>query len=117
MLKFNYKEDKEKIISSIIKFSIASLLAGLMTAFLLIPTVYELAINVGRVGEFRPHDQLIKGDPLILFSRFFVGSHNRLNLLNVLTPALYTGIIILPLVYFYFVNKEINKKKIITGLY
>ena len=117
LLKFNYKEDKEKIISSIIKFSIASLLAGLMTAFLLIPTVYELAINVGRVGEFRPHDQLIKGDPLILFSRFFVGSHNRLNLLNVLTPALYTGIIILPLVYFYFVNKEINKKeKIITGL-
>jgi len=53
----------------------------------------------------------------IIFSRFFIASHNQKNILNIGTPALYSGIIILPLVYFYFVNKKIKlKEKILSGI-
>ena len=116
-LEFNLREDKEKIVSALVKFGITSLIAGCMTFILLLPTIYDLVINVGRVGNVSLGGRILNGNFLEQFARFYIGAHNEKNILNEGTAALYSGLIVLPLVYFYFVNKEIKiKEKKITGI-
>ncbi|MDD2490329.1 MAG: YfhO family protein [Bacilli bacterium] len=118
LLNYKFKEDKDKIISSIIKFLITSILAGFMTSVLLLPSFYELFINVGRGVKTSSHITVFNGDFLKIFSRFYMWSHNSDNVLNFGTVAIYSGVIILPLVYFYFVNKNIKvKERILTGIF
>ncbi len=111
ILKYNFKENKELIVESVVKFGITSLIAGCMAFVLFLPTIYELAVNVGRVGLINPGETVIKFNILEQFARFYMGAHNKENILNHSSAALYTGLIILPLVYFYFVNKEIKVKE------
>ncbi|MFA5603974.1 MAG: YfhO family protein [Bacilli bacterium] len=116
-LKFNFNKDKDKILAAIMKFGITSVLAGVMTSVLLLPSVYELSANVERVGSYNNQNGIFISNFLETFSRFFIGSQNENNVLNHTSAALYSGLITLPLVYFYFVNKKINKKdKIVNGI-
>ncbi|MDD2518764.1 MAG: YfhO family protein [Bacilli bacterium] len=116
IFKFNFNKDKDKILAAIIKFGIASVLAGIMTSVLLLPSVYELSANVERVGSYTNQVGIFVTNFLETFSRFFIGAQNEQNILNGESAALYSGLIILPLVYFYFVNNKINKKeRIVNG--
>lgn len=117
IFKFKFNKDKEKILAAIIKFGIASVLAGVMTSVLLLPSVYELSANVDRVGSYTSAKGIFKLNFLETFSRFFIGAQNENNILNSTSAALYSGIIILPLVYFYFINKKNSKKeRIVNGI-
>ncbi len=115
LLNYSIKENKKKIISITIKFIITSFLSGLMTFFLLLPTLYELIINTNRIGLKGFSNNFNLNFLGVILSRFFIASHNKGNILNVGTPAIYTGIITLPLVYFYFINKKIKIKDKILG--
>lgn len=108
LINFKLSKDIDDLIEIVTKFSITSLLSGLMCSFILLPTLYDLVANVSRsipstLGKFN-------GTIGMFFSRLTIGSHNVNNILNQQTPAIYLGLIMLPLVYFYFVNKNINKK-------
>ncbi|MDD2378267.1 MAG: YfhO family protein, partial [Bacilli bacterium] len=118
LLSYKFKEDKDKIISSIMKFLITSILVGLMTSVLLLPSFYELFVSVGRSVGNNSEFGIFNGDFLKTFSRFYMWSHNSDNILNLTTVAIYSGVIILPLVYFYFVNKKIKtKERMLTGIF
>ncbi len=114
----HFKGEKKTIIRTVIKFSITSLLAGIMSFVILMPTIYELIANVERLGTYIMNDSLINNDFMILFARFLIGSHNYTNVLNLETPAIYSSIFVLPLIYFYFINSKIKKRdKLINGTF
>ena len=106
----NYK-DKNDIVCSIVSFGIISLLAGLITSFLLIPTILELQ-NTNRAFGILTNDNFnINFNIFKILSRTYIGAHNNNNILNITTPNIYCNIIMLPLIFFYFLNEKIEKKK------
>ena len=116
LLKYKVKTDLKLIIPISFKFFFVSLLAGLMSSALLLPTLYEVVNTLGRLGEFKDIPNPL--EPFALMARFMVGAHDYENILNKVTPAIYVGIITLPLLYFYFINKNIEKReKILSGLF
>ncbi|NLL44436.1 MAG: YfhO family protein [Mollicutes bacterium] len=106
----NYK-DKNDIVCSIVSFGIISLLAGLITSFLLIPTILELQ-NTNRAFGILTNDNFnINFNIFKILSRTYIGAHNNNNILNITTPNIYCNIIMLPLIFFYFLNEKIEKKE------
>lgn len=116
LLKYKLKEDKKLIKKLTIKFILSSLLTGLSCSFFLIPciiemTQYERIVNLDQMFYFDYNF-------FDIFSKTYIGSLNLNNTLNATSMNLYTGIITLPLVFLYLVNKNINKKeRIITLLF
>lgn len=108
LTKYSFAKNFGEVIIVILKFTITSLLAGLMTSILLLPTIYDLVMNVSRNLPYAL--ERFSGAFGMLFSRLTIGAHNYENILNKETPAIYSGLIMLPLVYFYFVNKNIETK-------
>lgn len=112
------KNKLREIIKKIIDFSVVSLLAGLSTFFLVIPTLSELAITPKLQNNvFVSETFKINFNIFDTISRMFIGSQNSQNILNPDLAFIYTGIIVLPLVVLYFLNKKISKKeKMSAGL-
>ena len=109
LLKYNIKEDK-KIIKEIIKnFLISSILTGLICSFFIIPCIFEM-LNYGRnieINQIFTHDLNIFN----LITKTYIGSLNLNDTLNYTSINLYTSIIIMPLIFFYLFNRNINKKE------
>ena len=99
------KKDK----TTIKKFLISSLLSGLMCSFFLIPCILETS-NYMRVNGIN-NVLLFDYNFLDLFSKTYIGSLNLNNILNYSSMNVYCGIIILPLVYLYLTNKNIDKRE------
>ena len=114
LLKYKLKEDKKLIKKLTIKFILSSLLTGLSCSFFLIPCILEMA-QYERIVNL---DQMFYFDYNFfdIFSKTYIGSLNLNNTLNATSMNLYTGIITLPLVFLYLVNKNINKKERIITL-
>lgn len=114
LLKYKLKEDKKLIKKLTIKFIHSSLLTGLSCSFFLIPcilemTQYERIVNLDQMFYFDYNF-------FDIFSKTYIGTLNLNNTLNATSMNLYTGIITLPLVFLYLVNKNINKKERIITL-
>jgi uncharacterized membrane protein YfhO/putative flippase GtrA len=109
--KFDLKKDKDKILSVIIKFGIASLLAGVSTFFILVPTIMDLQNSERAFGNLTSTNFSINFNLFDILSRTYISSHNNANVLSGRTVALYSGIITLPLVFFYFINRNFKLKE------
>ena len=114
LIKYDLKNDKEKIIKIIKKFVISSLLAGGLCAAFLIPCIYEM-LDYGRKAEI---NKILTFDYNFfdLFSKTYIGSLDLKDTLNYTSMNLYCSIIIIPLVYLFIVNRRINKKERILTL-
>ena len=101
----------KKIISM---FIITSLLSGMMTMFLNIPNILA-TLSGDRMTK--TYVGLFNMDVLGLFSKIFIGAHDSNNILNTSYAFLYCGIIMIPLLSLYFLNKKILKKeKILSSM-
>lgn len=109
ILTYNKKQVNE-IKKVCLRFGITSILAGCMAMFLLIPTILELQhgykVNSSGLDFSGLHLNFFD-----LWSRTYVSSHNYLNILAKNEISIYCGIIVLPLLYFFFVNKKILRKE------
>ena len=113
-IKYSWKENKKEIKEISIKFVISSLLAGLMTMVLQIPNLLELQNGYKSISKVDYSG--FNFSFLDLWSRTYIASHNADEILAKEVISIYCGLIILPLLYFYFINKQIKRKeKIIYG--
>ena len=120
LIKYTRKDIKE-VISIIKNFVLFSLLAGGISAFLLIPSVLNLReimrfpldtdlLNV----KFSTYSNLMWDR---FFSKIYLGSHIPDTVLSRQNPNLYTGIITSVLLSLYYFNRNIKlKEKILTTL-
>lgn len=96
-------------------FLITSLLSGLMTMFLNIPNIIKIIEGKRQTIEYFG---LFNSNVLDIISKMFIGTVNHENFTNPNSAFLYCGIFIIPLIFLYFLNKNINKKeKVLSGLF
>ena len=95
-------EEKEKIKSTIFRFIISSIFAGLATSCIWLISIIEI-LKTSRDGV---------GTTATLISvirSLFIGSYDEKNLLNYYQPNLYCGILVNVLLISYFFNKKNTK--------
>ena len=110
LIRYNLKTDKKIIIRKIFELIIPSLLIGLTCSFFLIPCYLESS-NYGRGMDFLNYFK-INFDYLSIFPKMYLGtSGGEIVTTSLYSPNIYCGIITLPLVYLYLVNKDIAKKE------
>lgn len=118
---YSLKKDIKTIKSIVIKFILFSLLAGGLSAILLIPA----ALNLSEIMRFETDASLLNINfsnySELIFSRFFsklyLGSHIPDTVLSRQNPNIYTGIITFVLIVLYYFNRKIkNKEKILTSI-
>lgn len=115
-INYEFKKDKEDIIKAVIKFCVTSLLAGLMSFILFLPAIIELQGGERAFGYLVSSDFGINFNIFDILSRTFIGSHGDSIILSKRTACIYSSLILLPLVYFYFTNKKFKlKEKIADG--
>lgn len=109
LIKYDLKKDKAKLRKIIFRFLFSSLLSGLMCSFFLIPCVIE-SFNYGRNVNL---EDILSFDfnYFNLFSKTYIGTTNIMIPLNYSCINIYISIVILPLVFFYFMNRNINNKE------
>ena len=118
----NYKlKEVKKYKNIVIRFAIASILAGGISLFWLLPSI----MNLSEVMRFALDKSLLKINiktlPKDFFSnivpKIYLGSHNTTSVLSRNRPNLYTGMLTLVLVFVYFCNKNIKRKeRILSGI-
>lgn len=111
ILNYNFKKEKNKFIRILLKFGITSLLVGLMCSFLLIPTVIDLQNGQRAFGKLTTNNFNINFNIFDIISRTYIASTNYDNILSSTMINLYSGLIIYPLVIFYFLNSNIKRKE------
>lgn len=108
----NYKKGCIKIVKKqFLRFSITGVLAALMTSFLIIPGILELSSTNKSMTSIFDISWSIKQNLLDIISKTIIGSQNFSNIINYKTVNIYICLIVIPLVFFYFVNKKINIKE------
>lgn len=96
------------------KFIVSSLIAGLLTAFITVPTVMEM-FNYSRT--ISTEITKYKFDFMNVIADVFIGSHNDSAMLSKHKFNIFCGIFCFILIIFYFLNKKIkNKEKMASGL-
>lgn len=114
-LKNEIKNNKKQIIKEIRHFFLITILIGLMTSFILIPSGLEL-LNTERIyglSSFKP----INFNFFDYIAPFYIGFGNLQNPLNYLGFNIYCGVLMIPLVVLYFKNSKISKKeKVLTSI-
>lgn len=114
-IQYSIKKDKIIMLKKIGNFILLSLISVLITSVFLIPTVLDLQNTVRSFGSLTAN---LFNDVSTLFtitSRLFVGSNATTNLLSFDNINIYCGLLIIPLVYFYFINKNVHKKEKIAS--
>lgn len=110
-MEYEFKKDKKIMIKTFLKFVLLGILSVLIASFILIPGLIQLTnSNKGIVNIFKEFIG-INQTPLNVFSDTFIGTHNYKNILNESNTLIYMGLIMIPLLYFYLVNKSITKKE------
>lgn len=104
LIKYNLKKDKKEIVSIFIKFIISSILSGLIAMVILLPTFMDLKEGF-KLSEFRSMFNY-PSTFLEVASRFFIGSADVDTIRIFPLPNIYSSMLVLPLVYFYFVSAE-----------
>lgn len=104
--KYTLKKNKSLITDRIIKFGIISLLAGGISMFLTIPTVIALSHTATSDSTF-PRFEIYENIYQII-TNHFVGARPVVLARNEDLPNVYSGVITMLLVPFYFFNRRIN---------
>lgn len=117
--KYKFKQYKEyrKIILS---FILSSLIAGLISAFILIPSV----INLSHVMRFEldknllnfNFEQIYKTFLGNVFSKTYIGTHNTTSVLGRNRAVIYVSLFSFLLMFLYFVNKKIHIREKVLSL-
>ena len=120
---FNYKLllnkiSLKKLIKENIHFIIVSILTCIIASIVLIPIASEIK------NYSRQNSQLFGGEKLkftfdlySVIKYYILGNLSKIKLLNEYDYYIYTSIIIFPLIFFYFTNKEITiREKILSGI-
>jgi len=112
---YSIKENKNIILKRCIKFAIVSLLAGGIAMFLAIPTAIALSYTTTSETGF-PNTKFYENIYQII-TNHFLGARLVVLGRNEDLPNIYSGIITMLLLPFYFLNKKINlKEKILYAL-
>ena len=98
------KKDLKKIKKIAIKFMIVSILSCATTLFINLPNIFELT-SINRNNES------VSLNFLLNLSKIFPASENFNTIINRTYAYLYIGLITIPLLIFYFVNKKVSKKE------
>lgn len=109
-------EDAKKIF---VKFAIHSLLAGGLSAFMTLPTIYNLGLSSNK--HMSDLSSLLDLSPVFSYKEFLqyfmAGSFNENQGILGSFPLIYCGIFPLFLVILFFVSKKIDRRtKIVNGL-
>lgn len=113
---FIYKmiiNNKIKDFKIIKKFIISSILGGLLTSFITIPTILEIP-NYSRMG-YEPNYEF-NNNILMFIADLFIGSHDYINIICKDKISIFCSIFCFILTIFYFINKKIDKKNKIASL-
>ncbi len=110
------KKDKQVIKKCIINFIISSFLAGMLTMFILLPTLIELQDTVKMTSNIFEKTDLRMQYIFKLFGMNAIGSASNENVLNKEAFYIYAGMFLLPLLFLYFKNKKISKKEKMASL-
>ena len=106
---YTLKKNKQLIIDRIIKFGLMSLLAGGISMFLTIPTVIALshtATSDSSFPKFEIYENIYQ-----LITNHFVGARPVVLARNEDLPNVYSGVLTMLLVPFYFFNRKINSRE------
>lgn len=106
-LKYDYKKDKKVMIKCFINYGITSLLFGFMTFFIMYPNLISL-LSGNRIQNPNAH---FFNEVTSLFSKIFIGTNAKNELVMGMVPLLYAGTIITVLSILYFCNTNISKKE------
>ena len=110
-IQYDIRKDKKIMLRKTGTFIFISLLSVLMCSVLLVPTVFDLQ-NTPRAFGTLTNNMFNEFSTLFtISSRLFIGSNEIGNLLQFDNVNIYCGLLIIPLVYFYFINKNINKRE------
>ncbi len=104
-----YGENWKKERKIIFHFIFITVLVGLMTSFILIPSGLELLSTI-RIS-LKENNKLINWNFLDLLAPNYMGFGNLVNPLNYHGFCIYSGTIMLPLIVCYFYNKKIEKRE------
>ena len=118
MLVHNFSSDRRKILSKLVLFLFSSLVAGLISSFVLIPGLISsfgmLRINY-QYSSFKIINPL--NNFLTFIYKLFPGNQIADNILSKYTPNVYFGLLPMIFVIMYFFNKKISlREKILTGI-
>ena len=117
VVNYSIKKDKQMIKRAIYKFFISSLLAGICSAIILIPTFLELQETPRSFGSLTSSFSSRWLSILDISNRIFLGSNSSEKFLLSNNINIYCGFIVVILVYLYFFNNKTSKKdKISTGI-
>ncbi len=110
-LNFRWHKDKAKMIKAIIQFGITSLLSGLSTAIILVPTFFSMLetskmMGIGDLEPFTFHFPFIT-----YISKLVLGSHNQADILVKNGCVIYCGTIVFILSLLYFLNPKFKRKE------
>ncbi len=116
-----YKFKNIKVYGKIlIRFALFSLLAGGISAFILIPAI----INISHVMRFSLDRNLLDFNLVTIyktflgnvFSKTYIGTHNTTSVLGRNRPVIYVSLFSFALSILYFFNKKIKRKEKIMSL-
>ena len=106
---YTIKKDQKLIFDRIIKFGILSLLAGGISMFLTIPTVIALshtATSDSSFPKFEIYENIYQ-----LITNHFVGARPVVLARNEDLPNVYSGVLTMLLMPFYFFNRKISSRE------
>ncbi|MFV0250026.1 MAG: YfhO family protein [Bacilli bacterium] len=113
LIEYKSIENKTK---QIINFIITSILSFLSSLFLLLPGILSLTSSNKDLSILSDFNLVFNQNLLDIFSKTYFVSQNYENILNFNRANIYAGIFIIPLLYFYFINKKIKKMNKIYSL-
>lgn len=113
---YKFNDNKKEIKKDIITFILSSLIVGMLSCIILVPTMIELQNTAKQLGSGILEPLKIIYNPFDIISKLLLGSNNAFNMINPDTVNIYCGLITIPLTLLYFFNKNISKKERISSL-
>lgn len=117
LLKYEVKKDIKLIIKENIHFIIVGLLTTFIASIILIPIISEIGLYS------RENSSLFAGEKLSLNFNLYnfidysiIGNYNHMDFLNANSFYTYSTLLTIPLLYFYFINKNIPHKEKLLSL-
>lgn len=111
---YTWKHDKQLIIDRTVRFAVISLIAGGISMFLTIPTAIALShTETSETGfpKFEVYENIYQ-----LITNHFVGARPVVLARNEDLPNVYTGVLTIMLIPFYFFNRKFKtKEKVLYG--
>ena len=108
---YTWKSNKREMLETFVQFAITSLVSGLCTFMLMIPTLFAM-IDTNKTSIIGDFGNLTIDIPFaIYFSKLTLGAHNIKDIFVNEGCLVYCGIIVFILSILYFFNRKISKRE------